>query len=241
MGSQLTGGLVERNRGMGSGRWPEGPSSETFRPAWGPPAAPLPRRPVGANRGVLQWYPDQELNLDRRFRKPLLYPFELSGRTRAAREVNRVCADTARSGADRGAAAYGSDLWFIPSAAFSDPAERTRIVHTLSAAADSKPVWWHWPRVPHRTGCSLTAQLGTASAALADRLSQRLVTKTCELSGRQVWVSCIGVRSLCADGASAVGCRNLAPPDGGRPPGVANDRDGTFCGVPPRFPDAAGI
>ena len=26
------------------------------------------------------WYPDQELNLDPRFRKPLLYPFELSGR-----------------------------------------------------------------------------------------------------------------------------------------------------------------
>ena len=28
----------------------------------------------------LEWCPDQELNLDPRFRKPLLYPFELSGR-----------------------------------------------------------------------------------------------------------------------------------------------------------------
>ena len=28
---------------------------------------------------LLRWYPDQELNLDQRFRKPLLYPFELSG------------------------------------------------------------------------------------------------------------------------------------------------------------------
>gem|GEM_PF-6567649 len=27
----------------------------------------------------LEWCPDQELNLDPRFRKPLLYPFELSG------------------------------------------------------------------------------------------------------------------------------------------------------------------
>lgn len=28
-----------------------------------------------------RWCPDQELNLDPRFRKPLLYPFELSGQT----------------------------------------------------------------------------------------------------------------------------------------------------------------
>lgn len=28
---------------------------------------------------LLRWYPDQELNLDQRFRKPPLYPFELSG------------------------------------------------------------------------------------------------------------------------------------------------------------------
>src|SRR5262245_12989434 len=29
------------------------------------------------NMGFVEWYSHQELNLDQRFRKPLLYPFEL--------------------------------------------------------------------------------------------------------------------------------------------------------------------
>jgi len=37
-----------------------------------------------------EWCPDQELNLDPRFRKPLLYPFELSGRGKTGRADERT-------------------------------------------------------------------------------------------------------------------------------------------------------
>lgn len=38
------------------------------------------RKSAPSSGSVLKWCPDQDLNLDSRFRKPQLCPFELSGR-----------------------------------------------------------------------------------------------------------------------------------------------------------------
>ena len=39
-----------------------------------------------------KWYPHPELNGDQRFRKPLLYPFELWGRNPSKYGLLRLCA-----------------------------------------------------------------------------------------------------------------------------------------------------
>jgi hypothetical protein len=59
---------------------------------------------------------------------------------------------------------------------------RTDISHCF-AATGCKPVWRCRPRIPRRTVCAHTARLGMASTALSDRLSPRLATNRCEISG----------------------------------------------------------